>query len=145
MPTYWDTSCVLKLYCPEPDSDRYLDFLAADAAPPVSSVLTKSEFIFALQQKAMRKELGPAEATRLQNRFLADLDSGHLALMPFGSDVQSEATRIARICYRRKPPIPLRTLDGLHLATAVLAKCRILVTADERMGQAARILNFDLV
>lgn len=144
MPTYWDTSCLLKLYCPEPDSDRYLDFLTADSASPVSSVLTRSEFIFALQQKVMRKELGAAEATRLQNRFLADLDRGHLALMPFGSDIQSEAARIARICYRRKPPIPLRTLDGLHLATAVLAKCRILATTDGRMGKAARILKFDL-
>jgi predicted nucleic acid-binding protein len=144
MPTYWDTSCILKLYCPEPDSARYLDLLEAEPDRPVSSAIMKSEFIYALHQKVLRKELSKVEATRLQTRFNSHLSREHLLLLPFGHDVQAEAARIAKICYQRRSPIPLRTLDGLHLATAVLAKCPTIITADDRMRSAAEVIGMNL-
>ena len=39
----------------------------------------------------------------------------------------------------------LRTLDGIHLATAVLMKCPALATADERMQSASAVLGLEWV
>lgn len=33
---------------------------------------------------------------------------------------------------------PLRTLDGLHLATALVSQCRQIATTDQRLAEAAR-------
>jgi len=144
MAIYWDTSCLLKLYCPEPDSEEYLQRIEAADEPPVSSNLLASEIVFALYQKALREELKMWDADRLIQRFHGDVEKGRLILLPLGSDVHFEAVRIGKICFTRSKPIPLRTVDGLHLATASLASCREIVTADERMRDASKVLGFKL-
>jgi predicted nucleic acid-binding protein len=55
------------------------------------------------------------------------------------------AAEIAARCYRAPKPVPVRTLDGLHLATAVLPKCRAVATADRRMQAAAALLRVPLL
>lgn len=47
-------------------------------------------------------------------------------------------------CYQQTPPIPLRTLDALHLATARVAGETEIVATDKRMRDAAKLLGFTL-
>jgi predicted nucleic acid-binding protein len=59
--------------------------------------------------------------------------------------VVAQASLIAAAYYQNHQPVPLRTLDALHLATAMLLKCRRIVTADERMRAAATLLKLATV
>jgi len=141
--SYWDTSCVLKLYCHEADSPRYLERVAKSKDPLTSSALLSSELIFALHQKELCDQLPPGAAARLYDRYLSDVSSGRFLLLPIGDDVRDEARRIAVACYLT-PVIPLRTLDGLHLASARLSGCRDILTTDKRMKAAAHRLGLNV-
>ncbi|GAB4170847.1 MAG: hypothetical protein Fur0032_09920 [Terrimicrobiaceae bacterium] len=66
---------------------------------------------------------------------------GRFTLLPFGKDVETRSRRIAAICYSSSPVVPLRTLDGLHLASAQLSACREVLTGDSRMRSAALLLG----
>jgi len=144
MKEYWDTSCVIKLYCEEENSEFYLDKLAAQSGPLWSSVLLTSELMFALHQKEMRGEIPPGSAIVIDEKFQADAAAGRFLLLPFGEDIRRECRRIAAMCYGHAPPIPLRTLDGLHLASAYVAGCRRILTTDTRMRKAAQLLGLKL-
>ncbi len=139
MPVYWDTCCLLKLYCRESDSGRFQEYLIEAEEPPATSSLTKSELFFAFQQKEMRGELADSIGADVCFRDLEqDLEIGRIQLVPFGEDVEAEARRIATLCYQDASPIALRTLDGLHLATASLIRARKIVSTDARMNAAAQ-------
>lgn len=47
MLAYWDTCCLLKLYCRESDSPRFQELLIKAGDPPATSSLTRSELFFA--------------------------------------------------------------------------------------------------
>ena len=142
---YWDTSCVLKLYTPEPDSAAYLALAGQATEPLLTSEIMASELTFALHQKESRGDLKAGSAERVLKQFHADCAAGRWLLIPLGRDVLVRAAQLAKACYQRKPPVALRTLDGVHLATALLTKTAGLVTTDERMRQAARVLGLALV
>lgn len=139
MRPYWDTSCVLKLYCPEADSPKYLARVALESEPLVSSVLLISELLFAFLQKELRGEIGQGTAGALYDALLEDVEQGRFTLIPLGDDVRKESRRVAEFCYRANPPIPLRTLDGLHLASARLAHCKEILSTDVRLQAAAAL------
>ena len=46
-------------------------------------------------------------------------------------------------CYRRTPPVLIRTFDGIHLATARVAGETEIVAMDNRLREAAKLLGFD--
>jgi predicted nucleic acid-binding protein len=139
---YWDTSCVLKLYCFEEDSAKSLQLVEESSEPLLSSALLVSELAFAFPQKELRGEIKRGSAAILYETFLDDVAKGRFTLIPLGEDVQIEARAIADLAYGHKPPISLRTLDGLHLASARLAGCREIHTTDARIRAAAAILGF---
>lgn len=140
MATYWDTSCLLKLYCRESDSARYVREVAAARVPPRTSVLVRVELYYALLQKAARGETGGRGADELFSDFQTDTDRGRIQLLPIGDDVLTAACDIAKACYAASPPILLRSLDGMHLATAMLAGCSRILSTDNRMNAAAAML-----
>lgn len=141
MAYYWDTSCVVKLYCRESDSDFYLDLIETAAEPVRSSTLLEAELFFAFHQKWMRGETGPESPEELFGRFLEDVARVRILLYPFGRDVIEESRKVAGICYASEPTVSLRTLDGLHLATARLANCDRVLTTDSRMRTGASLLG----
>ena len=142
---YWDTSCVLKLYTPEPDSETYLALAGQTREPLVASEILTTELYAAFCQKELRGNLKRGSADRLRQRFEADCADGRWLLLPIGHEVLTEAVRLTKSCYQHRPPIPLRTLDSIHLASALSARAASLVTADVRMRQAAVILGLTVV
>jgi len=59
-------------------------------------------------------------------------------------DAQEEVefNAIMARCYRHAPPIPIRTFDAIHLATARVAGETEVVATDKRMRDAAKLLGF---
>ena len=138
---YWDTSCVLKLYTPEDDSEIYLDKADKSSEPLFSSEVLNTELFYALSQKESRGDINPGWAERLYQKFRGDVEDGRLVLLSVGHDVLDQAVEIARRCYAQTPPIMLRSLDGIHLGSALADKCTEIVTTDRRMLQGADLLG----
>lgn len=138
---YWDTSCVLKLYATEADSETFLS-LAAEAEDALCcSAVLSAELFYALRQKELRKDLTPGAAEKLFAAFEQDAEAGRFVLLPVGQDVLTDAIAVAKACLSEEPPIPVRTLDGIHLATARVLRVSRIVTTDDRMRAAAKCLG----
>ena len=72
--SYWDTSCLVKLYTPEPDSKIFADILAG-GDHCVTCDLTLLEFWATVRQKESEVPLATCEAQLVQTAFEGDV--GH--------------------------------------------------------------------
>lgn len=135
MTAYIDTSALLRLVLREPgalDDLRFCDSL-------VSSELIAVESARAIDRLRWQNVLTPEEAAA-RRRIVADwLEAIDLVLLrPVILDRASEPL-----------PVPLGTLDAIHLATALLWRERkgslpMLATHDGALGLAARMFGFEV-
>lgn len=140
---YWDTSCLLKLYVHETDSPVYLDLLKRQKTPIITSVLAEVEFVFALSRKEADGCLKKGATLNLTQAMRNHAAQGKIRLVPISAAVRDLAATLAHRCLLAKNPLlPLRTLDGIHLATALSLKATGLLTADTRLRDAARLCGF---
>jgi len=121
---YLDTSAVLKRTLPETESSRFVESLeraVSDRATLVTSALTRVEASRALRRREPDLRDGAVGAYRdaLQS----------LAVAPI-TDVVVELAR------SMDPPL-LRSLDAIHLATALAVGAGELWTYDDRLAEAA--------
>ncbi len=118
---YFDSSALLKLLFDEPESAALVSWLQdREGLPPVSSELTQVEVIIA------SRRLDPA-VVPVARRLLGQVD-----LVPLRGAVLDRAAEVG------EPP--LRTLDALHLASALVlgAGLSAFLTYDARLAAAAR-------
>ncbi len=142
---YWDTSCVIKLYAQESDSDVWEQHAVGANDGLIASALMRTEAAYAFRQKESRGEIKPGAAEALLGLLDGDIKAGRYQMIPVGGDVLAEACTIAQECYLADLPVFTRTLDGIHLATARLLKCKRVATSDVRMRVAAEFLGFALI
>ncbi|HOW67344.1 MAG TPA: type II toxin-antitoxin system VapC family toxin [Candidatus Paceibacterota bacterium] len=138
---YWDTSCVLKLYVAEVDSSAYLARAIASPGPLFSSTLLNTELHYGLRRKEMAGDIKPNAADALFKAFEEDSQQGRFVLIPLSDGIQEAARAALKMCLMQSTPIMLRSLDGIHLASALASSQREIVTADQRMLQAALVLG----
>jgi predicted nucleic acid-binding protein len=96
--------------------------------------LCELELLNALELRAFRKELSRREVKRARGVFEGDRDSGIFLLQPSPTVLYEFAGRISR---RRTFQIGARTLDILHVASALILKAEALYTFDERQRRLA--------
>jgi predicted nucleic acid-binding protein len=144
-PRYWDTSCVLPLYIPEPGSAELSELAGSQSEPLASSQILGFEFLFAVHARVARKEVPESFASKVQRKFLSDLDAGRFLLIPLGEDLLVQVVQMtARLAKRAQVP-ELRTLDGIHLVTAQKLGSEEVVTNDKRMRKAAQTLGMGVL
>jgi predicted nucleic acid-binding protein len=136
---YWDTSALLKLYLPEDDSDYFLDLVVASDQPIVSSAIAAVEMLCAVYRKESVGDLKGGGALSAYQRFLGDCGEGRILLVPYGEQVFTAAEEIVRLAFRRARPVMIRSLDAIHVASAVTARAKVMVATDTRLRQAAAI------
>jgi predicted nucleic acid-binding protein len=136
---YWDTSVILKLYVDEPDSMDWQRMAVSSEPPLRSSSLALSELAHALKQLERAKRIRKNAASALHNQFRTDVEAGRFVLLPLGQDVIDLSVDFALKAGG------LRTLDGLHLASARLLRCSRMATGDNRLAQVAETAGFQLV
>lgn len=141
---YWDTSVILKLYVEEEHSSFWQAVAFAQRPPLCTSALTEVEFVFALRQKEQRGELLPGSTTALRDMFGKDVACGHFLTVPIGSDILEVCRQLPFRKAFEKGQNNLRTLDGVHLATALKMDCRSIATADKRLAIASRLAGLKL-
>ena len=142
---YWDTSALIKLYAPEPDSSDYLRLLIQQPEDLAISFLHRVELYFALCGKESRGEIVTGSARRLFQLFERHVSAGRYYLIPWGEDVALESRQLLDASLSATPPVMLRSLDGLHLGALRAAKIQDVITADMRMRDAARIAAIGVI
>lgn len=116
---YADTSALVKLVLEEPEAAALRSYLA-EVGPVVTSVITATELIRAVRR--VNPDLEAVANAVIDALTLADLEVGILAAAGM------------------LPPPQMRTLDAIHVATALALDGELdaLVTYDARMAAAAR-------
>ena len=142
--SYWDTSTLVKLYAKEPDTAVFENFTLAAPAVATTSRIALYEAHATFQRKEAEGILIAGTAQRLYAELLQDIAAGEVRLVELGADVEREYGLVLNVCYQQNPPIPVRTLHALHLASARVATQTELVATDKRMRDAARRLGFSL-
>ena len=130
---YWDTSALVKLYAPEPDSNDYLQLATRARGPILCSSIGAIELLCTLLRKQAAGDLRPGGARAAFRRFHADCEGARIDLLPFGADVAQEAERLAYLAFEHPPRVMIRSLDLVHVASASLAGATTLVAADQRL------------
>jgi predicted nucleic acid-binding protein len=141
---YWDTSALLKLYLPEDDSGYFLDSVVTSDQPLVSSAIAAVEMLCAVYRKECIGDLKRGGALATYQRFLGDSREGRIVLVPYGEQVFTAAEEIVRLAFRRARPIMVRSLDAVHVASALTARARVMVATDTRLRQVAAMAKLKL-
>lgn len=117
---YLDSSAIVKLVVPEPETGALLELLA-EWPERVSSALARVEVSRALK-RAGEDQIAPRRTGEVLDR---------LGLIRIDADVLSAAANM--------PPAELRTLGAIHLATALSLGDQLgaLVAYDARLAKAA--------
>jgi predicted nucleic acid-binding protein len=142
---YWDTSALLKLYLPEHDSAYFLGLIETAAQPVFSSAIAATEVACALLRKEHSAGLKPGGAGVLLRRFRADCHAGRLVLVPYGADVAAETERLAKTAFAQCPPVVIRSLDVIHLASASIMKATAVVATDNQLRDLAQVLGIPVL
>lgn len=134
---YWDTSALVKLYVPEPDSAYFLNLIAQSGGPVASSAIAGAEVLCAVYRKEAAGDLKAGGARASFRRFLADCRAGRIVQVPFGDDVTAAAEGIVQMALLSPRPIMMRALDAIHVASAMVIRASVVITTDVRMREAA--------
>jgi predicted nucleic acid-binding protein len=140
---YRDTSALGKLYLPEPDSADFAEKAAVDPA-----IATTRLALYEMRCVAFRKEseglIQASTAESVLTQVIQDIAAGQIRIVEIDARVEAEFNGLMATCYRHTPPLPIRTLDALPLASARTDNQIELVATDKRMRDAAKLLGLSL-
>lgn len=125
---YLDSSAIVKLVAPEPETAGLVEVLRSDT-DTISSALARVEVMRALMRAGATSDRMSRAAAVLER----------IALVPIDADILGRAADLQ--------PRDLRTLDAIHLATALLLRQDIagLVTYDARLARAAAVSDIAIL
>jgi predicted nucleic acid-binding protein len=139
---YWDTSALLKLFVPEADSSLFAAHLAQSAI--CISQVGQAEMMRAMARKEAEGAIPAMSAEAAFGQFLADVSAGRIAIVPFDARIEAHFRTLVLQFHRCRPPVVVRTLDAIHLATAHLLATDEVVSTDGHMRAGASALGLKL-
>lgn len=142
--SYWDTSALVKLFVQENDTPAFAAHAAGMPQRLITAELTRLELWPALRRKEAEGAFVAGDARRLLSDFDKGCARSEWKLVPDSADVRAEFERVVEQCCSQTPPIFIRTLDALHIASARAVGETEIVATDKRLRDAARLLGFQL-
>ena len=139
--SYWDTSCLVKLYTPESESPSFTTYLANHPSC-VTADLSLLEFWATVRRKEAEGMLAPGESQKVQSALEADVNATVITIVPADHRVRTEYKIVVEKCMSQVPPITIRTNDAQHLAVATCAAETEIVATDRKLREAAVMLGF---
>ena len=128
MKVFLDTSAFAKRYVAEQGSDKVMEMcLKADSL--VVSVICLPELISTLSRLLREKKLTQADYRKLKGEAMADLTD---------VDICQITSEVLACVVSLLGSHPLRAMDAIHLACALIVKPDVFVSADHRQLSAAR-------
>ena len=142
--SYWDTSALMKLFVTESDALAFRQHAAGGGGKWVTAEWTRLELWSGLRRKEAEGFLQTGEAKSLLMDFDSGVSQGDWKLVADSSQTRAEFELVVEQCLSRIPPVFIRTLDALHLATAHEPGETEIVSSDKRLREAAVLLGFTL-
>ncbi|MFN3397489.1 MAG: type II toxin-antitoxin system VapC family toxin [Sulfurimicrobium sp.] len=133
---YIDTSALLKLYVTEAFSAEAESYLAGIDRPYISS-LTTLEWHCAMARRQRTGAITDTYLAMARQEFMRHVTEGYFRVHSVTDILFTQALGVLEA----SRPIPLRTLDALHLAAVRAVKAQTIATADKIMAQAATKLG----
>ncbi len=99
------------------------------------------ELTNAISLRLFRKELLPSRVKAAYTLLRKDIEGGLFLLKPLSAAIYERAKQIAR---RRTPHLGTRTLDVLHVASALVLQADTFYTFDRSQGRLARVEGLTL-
>lgn len=137
---YWDTSALLKLYVEGPDSAQF-DALAGEEDSLISSTIVTAEILCVLYRKEQAGDLKRGGAGAVFRQFTRDVDTGRIVTIPYGRDVVAQVEKLVKHTLSRPRPLMIRSLDAIHVGSALAGKARMLVATDNRLRNVASAVH----
>jgi predicted nucleic acid-binding protein len=100
-----------------------------------------AEWAHAVAQHVFRRSMPVSEAERVTREFQADRDAGLWLEVAIPENAFELCTDLAR---RYGPKFGVRTLDSLHVASALELKAERFWTFDERQGKLAKAVGLKI-
>ena len=135
MKVFLDTSAFAKRYVAEQGSDKVLE-LCQQADSLVVSVICLPELISTLSRLLREKKFAKADYQKLKAEAMADLVDADICLIT--PDILVSVVPLLET-------YPLRAMDALHIACALVVKPDIFISADHRQLSAARMAGLKIV
>ena len=141
MSLYLDTSCLLKLLFPEPESSTTALLITAETRVVVTT-LARLEAIVQIQGRVAGGLLTARSASTLTRLLDQTLAATPFDLLPTPPGV--DAVAVGQL-FPLGRSVHCRTLDRLHLAAMQAIGLRRILTNDEIQARAATALGFDVL
>ncbi len=137
MNTYADTSFFVSLYIPDVHSAEAERRMAAHPVVWLTPFHV-AEWTHAVEQQVFRQAASRSEADQAHTRFQQHRESGMWVEVALPESVFDVCARLGRLHGAR---LGLRTLDTLHVASALELKAARFWTFDERQKKLARAVG----
>lgn len=137
---HWDTSALAKLYVAEPDSAQFSEHWSQTRIIAISG-LARWELFCVLAKKEASGLIPTGAAEILYAEFLTDIDSGSIVVIPMSENVEELFRKLVLQLHSEKPPLLVRTLDGIHTATASLHDATEFISTDTNMRKCATAIG----
>lgn len=135
MTDYADTSFLVSLYILDTNSARAAALMKHANLPILFTPLGELELTNAISLRLFRKELPASKVKAAHALVRKDIEDGVLALKPLAIDAFERAKHLAR---RRTPQLGTRTLDILHVASALVLQADVFYTFDRVQAKLAQ-------
>lgn len=142
---YWDSSALVKLYVPEEDTEFFVRLSALTDAAIHTSLIASVELVCAVLRAEVDGRIGSSAARQLIHQFDRDRETGRLVLRDVGDAVREETVRLGTVAFHRKPPIMIRSMDLIHVATASVCGATHFVAVDKRLSDVASLLKLKVL
>jgi len=133
---YLDSSLVVKLYVPETNSAAVIKFIEARRQPLVVTRHLSLEVQTAIRRRVFDQSLPADRAKQAIQNFNRDVGSGDVFNDP-ALDLHEVYGRALRLSRDWADTLGVRTLDILHVASALELKLDEFATGDERQAKLA--------
>ena len=135
MSVYADTSFVVSLYTLDANSVAAAGYMHRARLPFLITPLGELELRNALHLRLFRRELEETEVRAAESLFQVDLAAGVFAMKPLPVAAFERAKKIAHI---RTPELGTRTIDVLHVASALVLRANTFCTFDRQQRTLAK-------
>ena len=143
MKLYIDSSVLVKLYYPEPESKQFAKWITKQKQPILFTQFHELEMTNVFALKVFRNEISKESFNDLRDILEKDKAAGILDVVnPDWSDVLLESLKISK---RSSPVIGARFLDIIHVASADILNCDTFLTNDKRQSAAAHAIGLDII
>jgi predicted nucleic acid-binding protein len=138
---YADTSFLVSLYSPDANSGAAARTMQVSKGDHFVTTLGELEVVNALGLRVFRKEVSATQARSSLNDFEKDLCAGIFQLRPLLDQVFERARQLSR---QTTPKLGTRTVDLLHVATALELAADYLYSFDQQQRKLAHTVRLKL-